>query len=96
MKQPKEFMVYNGETATPKLVQTKGLPIAYAENVHLIEVSSIEPMKTEHERMKALLNKIAIMAAGSLAYTSDFTTQVEGLVREELELQGAKPKPWPY
>jgi hypothetical protein len=96
MKQPREFMVFNGETATPKLSQIKGLPIAYAENVHLIEYSVIEPIKTERDRMTTLLNKIAIMGMGELAYTNDYFEKVNQMIQEELILQGAKPKRWPY
>lgn len=34
---PREFVVHYGETANPRLVQLKGLPIAYATTPTLIE-----------------------------------------------------------
>lgn len=36
-REPREFVVHYGETANPRLVQLKGLPIAYAETPTLIE-----------------------------------------------------------
>jgi hypothetical protein len=55
-----------------------------------------EELQRESKRMTALLNKIAIMGAGELAYTKDYFEKVNQLVQEELTLRGTEPKRWLY
>lgn len=47
--------------------------------------AAIKKRDAEIERLKAALNRIAILGASGKAYTADFTTEVMGLVRRNLE-----------
>jgi len=49
----KEFTVLDGCTGNPKLIQTKGLPIAYAENVYLIEIAAVEQLKADLDKVNS-------------------------------------------
>lgn len=45
------FVIYNGETANPRIVQFNGYPIAYAEQVKVIEYTAVEQLE---QRVKEL------------------------------------------
>lgn len=46
-KELRQFSIFDGCTANPNLVQTKGRPIAYAENVKVIELTPEVQRKLE-------------------------------------------------
>jgi hypothetical protein len=47
------FVIYNGDTANPRIVKFNGLDIPYAENVKVIEYSAYEQIRSELEAVKA-------------------------------------------
>lgn len=46
-KELRQFSIFDGCTANPNLVQTKGRPIAYSENVKVIELTPEVSRKLE-------------------------------------------------
>lgn len=61
------------------------------ENIS-IEAIAYEMEKEKREKYEKALNKIGMLAMGELAYTAEFTQQVEQICREALSV----PKKWPY
>jgi regulator of replication initiation timing len=56
------FVIYNGETANPRIVQFNGYPIGYAEQVKVIEYTAVEQLeqnlKNAHELNHEFASKI--------------------------------------
>jgi hypothetical protein len=54
------------------------------ECIHVVEKAEYDKLKTQLDKAISLLNKIGIMGMGAQAYTKDFTTDVNGMVRKFL------------